>query len=271
MPLVRLLGEKLLTSTGLVSTREALKGASAVGLYFSASWCPPCRGFTPDFVQSYTNRLEAKGLRCVLVSSDQSEEAFKEYFAKMPWLALPYSERQLKEELSAKFGVKSIPSLALVDLEGNTITTEARDAVVRDPEGQDFPWRPPLVRDLAQGSPGKINESPTLLCLCESIDATQQQKAFQEILSVAQTWQPSPELRKTFAFFTGSGGGLSTQVRALCGLQSSEVPRLVILDIPDNGGFYLGPEGQNAVEEDSMRKFLQDYEAGVLERRQLSG
>ena len=50
--MLELLGDKLLSSSGNVMTVEALKG-KAVGLYFSAHWCPPCRGFTPKLTQVY--------------------------------------------------------------------------------------------------------------------------------------------------------------------------------------------------------------------------
>ena len=53
MALVKLLGETLKTKDGVASTAEALKGKQAVALYFSAHWCPPCRGFTPQLVETY--------------------------------------------------------------------------------------------------------------------------------------------------------------------------------------------------------------------------
>ena len=36
----------------------------------------------------------------------------KEYFGEMPWLALDFSDRKLKEQLSTAFKVQGIPSLA---------------------------------------------------------------------------------------------------------------------------------------------------------------
>ena len=84
--------------------------------YFSAHWCPPCRGFTPKLAEWYKKDpahvlhaataptcifhwcsvcqdLQGKGLEIVFVSADRSEEEFKEYFAEMPWLALDFSQK----------------------------------------------------------------------------------------------------------------------------------------------------------------------------------
>ena len=70
--LVELLGETLLGKVGEVATRDALSGKRAIALYFSAHWCPPCRGFTPKFAGWYTNDLKGKGLEVVFVSSLRS-------------------------------------------------------------------------------------------------------------------------------------------------------------------------------------------------------
>jgi thiol-disulfide isomerase/thioredoxin len=43
-----LVGPELLTRQGPTPTAVALGGKAVVGLYFSAHWCPPCRGFTPE-------------------------------------------------------------------------------------------------------------------------------------------------------------------------------------------------------------------------------
>ena len=69
-----------------------------IGLYFSANWCSPCRAFTPNLVKWYTELkngpLSAK-FDIVYLSWDREEEAFDEYFDKMPWLALPFNEKEL--------------------------------------------------------------------------------------------------------------------------------------------------------------------------------
>eukprot|EP00421_Protoceratium_reticulatum_P073814 CAMPEP_0168429632 /NCGR_PEP_ID=MMETSP0228-20121227/37470_1 /TAXON_ID=133427 /ORGANISM="Protoceratium reticulatum, Strain CCCM 535 (=CCMP 1889)" /LENGTH=262 /DNA_ID=CAMNT_0008443723 /DNA_START=49 /DNA_END=834 /DNA_ORIENTATION=+ len=262
MPLVKLLGERLVSAGGkVIPTREALEGASAIGLYFSASWCPPCRAFTPVLVDSYKTALEKKGLRCVLVSWDKDEASFNGYFSQMPWLALPYSDREGMDWLGNRYSVQSIPTLALVDPDGRTITTDARNAVVRDGKGHNFPWRPPLVRDLAHGDPGRVNELPSVLCLCEAADPASRARVHEDLEAVAKAWRPARG--EEYGYLLGSGGVLTERVRALCGL-AGEGPRLVLLDIPDRGGFYLGPEGEAALEEGAARKLLADFEAGAL-------
>ena len=50
---VEMLGDTLKTKDGTVKTAEALKD-KYVALYFSAHWCPPCRGFTPKLSEWYS-------------------------------------------------------------------------------------------------------------------------------------------------------------------------------------------------------------------------
>merc|ERR1712039_1127083 len=98
-------GSKLIGKDGPVAS-SALEG-KVLGLYFSAHWCPPCRGFTPKLAEWYTAGLKEK-MEIIFVSSDRDEASFNEYFKDMPWLALPYEKREAKSELSEACGVQGI-------------------------------------------------------------------------------------------------------------------------------------------------------------------
>jgi len=150
MAFLELFGPTLLTNEGEKPTEATLAGKSAVGIYFSAHWCPPCRGFTPKLAEWYTASLKAKGLEVVFVSSDRDEASFKEYFAEQPWVALPYANRDLKESLSKKFKVKGIPSFVILGSDGKVITKDGREAVSNDPVGEKFPWIPPTPAEKAK-------------------------------------------------------------------------------------------------------------------------
>jgi len=118
--------------------------ADVVGIYFSAHWCPPCRGFTPVLVDFHQKLVkEGKKFQVVFVSSDRDAASFKEYYDTMPWLALPYDERDAKEELAGNFNVRGIPTLVFVDGKtGETINPNARGLVQsEDPTGAKFPWK----------------------------------------------------------------------------------------------------------------------------------
>jgi len=143
---VELLGSKLQGKSGEVDTATALAD-KYVALYFSAHWCPPCRGFTPELVKLY-GKLSDKPFEIVFVSSDKAEGAFNEYYETMPWLALPYADRDRKAALSSKFKVKGIPSLIMLDKDGSVLNKEARSDVDSDPEGLKFPWAPPAIKDV---------------------------------------------------------------------------------------------------------------------------
>ena len=69
-----MLGSELAAAKGeTVDTNTALAG-KVVALYFSAHWCPPCRGSTSKSAEWYTAHLQAKGLKVIFVPLDRDEE-----------------------------------------------------------------------------------------------------------------------------------------------------------------------------------------------------
>merc|ERR1711975_15993 len=96
-----------------------------------------------------------------------------DYFGEMPWLSLPYSERELKEKLSKIFNVEGIPSFHIIEHDGTVINNNGRSAVGGDPEGLEFPWYPKPVNDLSAGPDG-INETPSVILLMEGVAAEKQ-------------------------------------------------------------------------------------------------
>ena len=144
-PFVKLLGEVISGKDGDVSAADLSKN-EVVGLYFSAHWCPPCRGFTPFLCSVYADlKSSGKKFEVVFISSDRDQSSFDEYYGEMPWLALPYSDRKRKGKLSSKYGVQGIPTLVLLDPQGNVISKDGRSAV-QNPEL--FPWVPPPFSEL---------------------------------------------------------------------------------------------------------------------------
>jgi len=251
---------------------SALKG-KVFGLYFSAHWCPPCRGFTPKLAEWYQKDLRGKGFEIVFVSSDKEENEFAAYFGEQPWLALDYADRKRKEQLSNHFGVSGIPSFVIIDKDGSVINKDGRAAVTGDPTGAEFPWYPKPVDNLTNG-PGKLNEVPTLMVFCETSDDGTK-KAIEETLTpIAKEYldkaKAEGEEDPEFAFMIAtSPEGLTGRIRGMVGMEgdAKQAPTIVLMDIPDNGGFYRGPEGDVSTE--VVRKFLADYAAKALTRQQL--
>jgi len=127
-----LLGSNVIKNNNVKkSIQDAMKGKDIVMFYFSASWCPPCRKFTPILAKFYEKCCKPKGVEIVFISSDQDTKSFTEYFAKMPWLSLPFEGTEvLKQNLSQKFEVQGIPHLVVLDAKtAHFVTYDAKAAV----------------------------------------------------------------------------------------------------------------------------------------------
>jgi len=236
-------------------------GGKPIGLYFSAHWCPPCRGFTPKLAEMYSNGLKDK-MEIIFVSSDRDESAFNEYFGEMPWLALPYEKRSEKGILSDACKVEGIPSLAVINPDGSIITTDGRSKVMKDPKGESLPegWMPRPFNSV-NDDPSPLNEQTCVIFLGENAEGTSALKALAgEHYEKAGKDVDSMDLR----FFSGEPGDVTQQIRRLTNVDGE---KLIILDIPDNGGFYV--HGVDDITEVSVRQFIEDYKEKKLERQQL--
>jgi len=143
-------GSNLLNHSGQDVDPTTFSSKSGVMIYFSAHWCPPCRGFTPQLAQYYNSYKDKFNFELVFVSSDKDQKAFDDYWGEMPWLALPYSNRDRKNELSKKYKVQGIPTLVVLNSKGETITTGGRGKIGTDPEG--FPWTPKTFSQVMAGT-----------------------------------------------------------------------------------------------------------------------
>merc|ERR1719161_2621865 len=94
-----LAGAKVFNKNG---DAEDLSKYTTVGLYFTASWCPPCRGFTPTLNDAYKAAVAAgKSVQVVFMSCDQDQASYDAYYGKM--------DSPIKQ-LATKAARKSAPS-----------------------------------------------------------------------------------------------------------------------------------------------------------------
>jgi len=268
-----LVGTEFVSADGSTSGVEAVSG-KPIGLYFSAHWCGPCRGFTPKLAETY-RKLKAEGtdMEIIFVSADREKQQFDEYLSEMPWKAIPYENREAEKQLSSMFEVEGIPSLIILEsLEsGRIINSNAVGSVSSDPTGSQFPWWPRAVNDLNEVQ-DNLGDAPCLIAFMENADAIQKIGISEAIQEVARPYneefRSSGKDPKFYFFIVQDGGRCSDHFRNLSDI-TGKGTQLILLDIPDSGGFYQYDDIQSGVTAESVRAFLSEYESKTLVRKQL--
>mmetsp|Transcript_24994 Transcript_24994/g.44302 ORF Transcript_24994/g.44302 Transcript_24994/m.44302 type:complete len:431 (-) Transcript_24994:139-1431(-) len=262
-----LLPKQLITKDGLVDTVSSLDG-KYVMLYFSAHWCPPCKMFTPKLCEAYKT-LKASSVadkfELLFVSSDRDEESFQEYYGSMPFWAIPFEEREAKGKISKKYGIRGIPSLLILGPVPNdggdrpVINASLRGII----EGgndlvSEFPFHPKPYADLAGGDADGINDHRSLVVFCENEDDEEQAEIVQMIQKISQEMVDDNAYSSDMKFFYATQpGGMVDAVRKVLKLENKrDTVVMVLLDIPDNGGYYLSDETD--LSEDKIRQFIKD-------------
>ena len=124
------LGSVMKNKKGEEFSMDHINKMQVIGLYFSASWCPPCRTFTEQLIPFYEEaNKDGQKLEIVLVPFDKEEAKAAEYLAKMPWIGIPFGS-PIVQKLSAEFQVNGIPKLIIFDTKGNVISTDGRKDVM---------------------------------------------------------------------------------------------------------------------------------------------
>eukprot|EP00475_Leptophrys_vorax_P012570 TRINITY_DN189_c0_g1_i1.p1 TRINITY_DN189_c0_g1~~TRINITY_DN189_c0_g1_i1.p1 ORF type:complete len:421 (-),score=146.00 TRINITY_DN189_c0_g1_i1:80-1342(-) len=181
-----------------------------LALYFSASWCPPCRKFTPELIKFYEAHAAKLDLEIVFMSRDKEVNSFNEYFHKMPWKAAPYaSTRSECAELMEKFGLQGIPSLVILDRETRQlITTKGVEQVYGHPDGAGFPWVPQPIEELTGGSVSDLQEGIGLVGFADSVDEAKRDAFVETLREVAVEYKKTQEEKQEnepISFFFTSG------------------------------------------------------------------
>jgi nucleoredoxin len=112
-----ILGPTLLSENDAIfSPSRQLTSKYIVGLYF-ADWSKPCRAFTRKLESAYReSRASQKSMEIVFISMDEDEVNFRNAFAEMPWLAIPFDvARSVRRELQERFQARSVPCFVLLD------------------------------------------------------------------------------------------------------------------------------------------------------------
>ena len=131
--MAKMLGPKLLSNLEKTeSTGAILSDKDLVLLYFSASWCPPCKKFTPVLAEFYEQYCVSNKVEIVYVSSDSDIPSFKGYYGQMPWKSiLMLDTAHIKQKLANDLKISGIPALIVLDPKtGSFVTDLARDQVM---------------------------------------------------------------------------------------------------------------------------------------------
>jgi len=121
-------GSMLQKDNEMIQTTIALQGKEKIGVYFTASWCPPCKKFTPLLKETYLEiSKHYNDFEIVSIHRCRNEQEYNEYRSTMPWLSVPFFH-SIDQKIMT-MGVGSIPRLVILDNKGQVINPDARRAV----------------------------------------------------------------------------------------------------------------------------------------------
>lgn len=235
-------------------------------LYFASHSDALSQEFTPWLVKAY-NILKKKrqDFELLFVSGDASEASYDTFLRETSLCAIPFEYSEAREGLEMRLEITSYPTLVMlgpkpVDEDDNfgdrpVINSEVRAVIENGDYLSDFPYYPKPWGDLCKTT-DDINTHKCLVVFHEGGDEEEQMDVEYAVRDAAEEYR-SDELVK-FYWACDANAPLSANIRKACNLGPiGDSPSMVLLDIPNDGIYYLSDEQDITVE--TINEFLSNF------------
>eukprot|EP01060_Flectonema_neradi_P025145 TRINITY_DN33984_c0_g1_i1.p1 TRINITY_DN33984_c0_g1~~TRINITY_DN33984_c0_g1_i1.p1 ORF type:complete len:434 (+),score=103.30 TRINITY_DN33984_c0_g1_i1:42-1304(+) len=256
--------ENFIKKDGSKVASSTLDGKT-VGFYCSASWCPPCRQFTPNLAKFYEQYKEKEpNFEIVFVSSDKDEAAFDDYFKSHhgDYLSFEYNSPERKM-MASLIDADGIPTFAVYK-NGKLVNKGGRGVVDGGVKNAlENGWEPPLLTCLDEDVENRgfsINEKPSLIVRCAAADDDEQESIEKALTSVSKELKTDDEPDVLF-FISKQMQGPSAKVAEMVskgGDKAAENPHMIMFCIP-KGGYYESKETD--ITPAAVKQFIADVKA----------
>jgi nucleoredoxin len=150
-------------------TDQILRHKKVIGVYFCGAWSSACSGVTSNLCSIYESVRSVHAAQnsghspfeIIFASVDRDLTSFNAQYDSMPWLAIPYQNRKVVQDLAQQFRVSSVPSVVLLDSDGVIIARNGIHVLREFPTG--FPWA-----NIDQRRPVSHIVGDTFLCIKRS-------------------------------------------------------------------------------------------------------
>eukprot|EP00594_Rhizosolenia_setigera_P006435 CAMPEP_0178948600 /NCGR_PEP_ID=MMETSP0789-20121207/5572_1 /TAXON_ID=3005 /ORGANISM="Rhizosolenia setigera, Strain CCMP 1694" /LENGTH=424 /DNA_ID=CAMNT_0020629003 /DNA_START=157 /DNA_END=1431 /DNA_ORIENTATION=- len=252
-------------------TAMSTLGDKYLMMFLSAQWCPPCDDFTYKIANVF-DELKKTSLKdkfeMIFCSCDSDEEAFVEYYKKMPpgVLAIPYALRDIPDGLFRVFDSSLIPNLIMMGpkeeskggarsiINSNVRTIIEEISLLSGGEAKanaitkSFPFQPKAYKDIAVEFED-IDEKKCLVIFNEYGSSEEKAKTLQVLEEVSSKLKETSNDEIHLYYAITSDNGVVSDLKASINCENhKESPLMVMLDFQDEGAYYVANEIEINVE-----------------------